>query len=125
MLRRETVTLRGVPRLATRRLQPGRTALLDGAVAFNLAASIHSALDTLVNKFHIILGTGCQAAVLFYAFRYHKDLGPGIVKTVNAFYAFLAGHALTYQKWPDQSGVVPPTAAVAPLAQPDARLPRI
>lgn len=85
-------------------------------MAFNIGASLHSALDTLVNKFHIILAVACQAAVLFYAYRFHKDLGPGIVNTVYAFYAFLGGHALTYQKWPDQPS--------APAAQPDARLPR-
>jgi len=93
-------------------------------VAFNIGASFHGALDTLVNKFHIILGTVCQAAIIVYAFRYHKDLGPGIVNTVYAFYAFLAGHAFTYQKWPDQSSAALPTPAVAPVvAQPDARLP--
>jgi len=60
------------------------------------------ALDTLVNKFHIVLGSAVQAALIFYHFKTGHDLGPGLVNTVYAFYAFLAGHALTYQKYPDK-----------------------
>lgn len=59
-------------------------------------------LDALVNKFHIILGTAAQGALIFYHFKTGHDLGPGLVNTVYAYYAFLAGHALTYQKWPDK-----------------------
>lgn len=62
-------------------------------------------LDTLINKFHIVLGTTAQAAIIVYHFKTGKDVGPGVVNTVYAFYAFLAGHALTYQRYPD----TPPT----------------
>ena len=58
-------------------------------------------LDTLINKFHIILGSTTQAAILTYHFKTGKPLDSGVVNTVYAFYAFLAGHALTYQKYPD------------------------
>ena len=57
--------------------------------------------DLLINKFHIILGTGCEAAILFYHFHTGHDIGSGVQGTVYAFYAFLAGHAFTYQKYPD------------------------
>lgn len=58
-------------------------------------------LDTLINKFHIVLGTAAQAAILIYHFKTGKDVGPGVINSVYAYYAFLAGHALTYQKFPD------------------------
>lgn len=58
-------------------------------------------LDLIINKFHIILGTGCQAALLVYHFKTGHDIGAGIQNTVYGYYAFLAGHALTYQKYPD------------------------
>lgn len=63
-------------------------------------------LDTIINKFHIVLGTGAQAAIIVYHFKTGKDVGPGVVNTVYAFYAFLAGHALTYQKYPDAQDVL-------------------
>jgi hypothetical protein len=58
-------------------------------------------LDTLINKFHIVLGSATQAAIIVYHFKTGKDVGPGVVNTVYAFYAFLAGHAFTYQRYPD------------------------
>jgi hypothetical protein len=58
-------------------------------------------LDTLINKFHIVLGSVTQGAIIVYHFKTGKDVGPGVVNTVYAFYAFLAGHALTYQRYPD------------------------
>lgn len=57
--------------------------------------------DTIINKFHIVLGTIAQGAVIFYHFKTGKDLGPGVVNSLYAFYAFLLGHAGVYQKWPD------------------------
>jgi hypothetical protein len=63
---------------------------------------LNQVLDTLINKFHIILGTSAQAALIFYHFKTGKDLGPGLVNSVYAYYAFLAGHAVAYQKWPDK-----------------------
>lgn len=58
--------------------------------------------DTLINKFHIVLGALTQGTIIVYHFRTGHDLGAGVVNTVYAWYAFLAGHAFTYQKWPDQ-----------------------
>jgi hypothetical protein len=58
--------------------------------------------DTLINKFHIALGTACQGALLAYHFKTGHDIGAGIQNTIYAFYGFLAGHALTYQKFPDK-----------------------
>jgi hypothetical protein len=58
-------------------------------------------LDTLINKFHIALATGAQAAVFIFHFKTGHDIGPGVQNTLYAYYAFLAGHALTYQKYPD------------------------
>lgn len=62
-------------------------------------------LDTIINKFHIVLGTVAQGAIIVYHFKTGKDVGPGVVNTIYAFYAFLAGHALTYQKYPDTQDV--------------------
>lgn len=62
-------------------------------------------LDLLINKFHIILGSVAQAALFVYHFKTGHDIGSGIQNTVYGYYAFLAGHALTYQKYPDTEGV--------------------
>lgn len=58
-------------------------------------------LDTVINKFHVILATITQAAIIVYHFRTGHDIGNGVQGTVYAFYGFLAGHAFTYQKFPD------------------------
>jgi hypothetical protein len=63
---------------------------------------LNAVLDKLTNKFHIILGCAAQASLIVYHFKTGKDLGPGLVNATYAFYAFLLGHAATYQKWPDQ-----------------------
>lgn len=60
--------------------------------------------DTVINKFHIILGSLAQAAIFVYHFKTGHDLGAGVQNTVYGYYAFLAGHALTYQKYPDTNG---------------------
>lgn len=62
----------------------------------------HSILDAIVNKFHIILGSAAQGALIYYRFKTGNDIGPGLTNTIYAYYAFLAGHALTYQKYPDK-----------------------
>ena len=62
---------------------------------------INKILDALINKFHIILASVAQGAIIVYHFKTGHDVGPGVVNTVYAFYAFLAGHAFTYQKYPD------------------------
>jgi len=66
-----------------------------------MSINFQSILDTLINKFHIVLGTGAQAAIFIYHFKTGHDIGTGVQNTVYAYYAFLAGHAYTYQKWPD------------------------
>jgi hypothetical protein len=58
-------------------------------------------LEVVVNKLHIIIGTATQAAVLAYHFKTGHDIGSGIQNSLYGFYAFLTGHALTYQKYPD------------------------
>jgi len=58
-------------------------------------------LDTIVNKFHVILGAVTQAAIIAYHFKTGHDIGAGVQNTVYAFYAFLLGHAGVYQKYPD------------------------
>ncbi len=63
---------------------------------------VNKVFDALINKFHILLATACQGAIIIYHFKTGHDVGPGVVNTTYAFYAFLAGHALTYQKYPDQ-----------------------
>jgi len=63
--------------------------------------NFQSVLDTLINKFHIILGTVAQAAIFAYHFKTGHDIGPGVQNTVYAYYAFLGAHAGIYQKWPD------------------------
>jgi len=62
-------------------------------------------LDTLINKFHIILGSAAQAAIFVYHFKTGHDIGSGVQNTVYGYYAFLAGHALTYQRYPDSPDV--------------------
>lgn len=62
---------------------------------------LDQALDLLINKFHIILGTAAQAAILAYHFKTGHDIGSGIQNSLYAYYGFLLGHAGVYQKWPD------------------------
>jgi hypothetical protein len=59
-------------------------------------------LDLVVNKFHLILAAAAQGSVIFYRFKTGSDLGPGLTNSLYAFYAFLGGHAFTYQKFPDK-----------------------
>jgi hypothetical protein len=56
--------------------------------------------DVIVNKLHIILAAICQGTI-FLMSRNGHDIGPGVQNTVYAYYAFLAGHNLTNQKYPD------------------------
>ena len=42
-----------------------------------------------------------------YCFHTGKDLLPGYVSSLYAFYGFLGGHALVYQKWPDPTTPAP------------------
>ena len=71
---------------------------------------LNATLDKLTNKFHMVIGTCYASALAIYSLKSHHDLGPGLVNATYAFYAFLAGHALTYQKWPDQDQPQDPNA---------------
>ena len=61
----------------------------------------NTVLDKLTNKFHIVLACMSHGALMTYHFKTGKDIPPGLVNLTYAFYAFLGGHALTYQKYPD------------------------
>jgi hypothetical protein len=58
--------------------------------------------DTIINKMHVVLAGATQAAILAFHFKTGHDIGTGVQNTIYAWYGFLAGHALTYQKFPDQ-----------------------
>jgi hypothetical protein len=64
--------------------------------------SLGPVLDALINKLHTVLGTVYAAAVLLYAMHTGKDIGMGVVAFSGTYYAFLLGHAWTYQVHPDQ-----------------------
>lgn len=66
--------------------------------------------DTLINKFHLVLGTLCQAAIFVYHFKTGHDIGSGVQNTVYGYYGFIGAHAFTYQKYPD----APTTDPAAP-----------
>jgi hypothetical protein len=59
-------------------------------------------LDVIVNKVHIVLGAICQGTIFVYMKWSGHDIPPGVQNTVYAYYAFLAGHNLTNQKYPDK-----------------------
>jgi len=61
-------------------------------------------LDALINKFHTIIGSAWAAALLTYRWKTGNDIGAGLMNVTYAFYAFLLGHAYTYQRYPDQQG---------------------
>jgi hypothetical protein len=45
----------------------------------------------------------CHFSILLYHFKTHLDIPSGIQNAEYGFLAFLGAHALTYQKYPDQS----------------------
>lgn len=59
--------------------------------------------DVIMNKAHVVIGTAYGVAILVFHLKTGKDLGPGVVNATYAFYAFLLGHAYTYQRFPDGS----------------------
>jgi hypothetical protein len=69
--------------------------------------NIDNVLDSIINKFHIILASAAQAAVFVYHFKTGHDIGSGVQNTLYAYYGFLGAHAFTYQKYPDGSPVPP------------------
>jgi hypothetical protein len=61
--------------------------------------------DRLTNDFHIPLAAMVFLGTSGYHFHTHVDLGTNYVNSLYAFYAFLGGHAFTFQKWPDKNVV--------------------
>src|SRR5271163_3762638 len=95
-------------------------------------------LDKLTNDAHIPIALFVFVATFGYCVKTGKDLLPGFVSSLYAFYGFLGGHALVYQKWPDAASAPPAqvnvdvtnddnntntntaTATAAPAADPNA-----
>ena len=67
-------------------------------------------LDKLTNDAHIPIAIFVFCVTMTYLWHTGKDLPPGFVSSLYAFYGFLGGHALVYQKWPDAA--TPPPAQV-------------
>lgn len=66
-------------------------------------------LAKLTNDAHIPIALLVFTVTTAYHFHTGHDLGSGYVSSLYAFYGFLGGHALVYQKWPDPSA---PTTVV-------------
>ena len=64
--------------------------------------NIKAALAKITNDMHVPIAIGVFIITTAYHFYSGKDLGSGYVSSLYAFYAFLAGHAAAYQKWPDK-----------------------
>jgi len=64
-------------------------------------------LDKLTNDSHVPIALVVFATTSAYCFHTGKDLLPGYVSSLYAFYGFLGGHALVYQKWPDPTTPAP------------------
>src|SRR5271155_1166091 len=58
-------------------------------------------LDKLTNDAHIPIALFVFIVTFGYCAHTGKDIPPGFVSSLYAFYAFLGGHAAVYQKWPD------------------------
>lgn len=90
-------------------------------------------LDKLTNDAHVPIAIFVFVVTFTYVAHTGKDIPPGFVSTLYAFYGFLGGHALVYQKWPDPTVAAPTvdvnvnnsntntaTASAAPAADPAA-----
>jgi hypothetical protein len=66
-------------------------------------------LDKLTNDAHVPIALFVFVVTFAYCAKTGKDIPPGFVSSLYAFYGFLGGHALVYQKWPDPSA---PTTVV-------------
>lgn len=64
---------------------------------------LKSFLDKLTNDAHVPIALFVFVVDSAYCFHTGKDLPSGYVSSLYAFYGFLGGHALVYQKWPDSS----------------------
>lgn len=67
-----------------------------------MTMNVKSILAKLTNDFHIPIALTVFAVTTAYHFHTHRDLGPGYVSSLYAFYSFLAGHAAVYQFRPDK-----------------------
>lgn len=68
-------------------------------------SKLDRALDIVVNKLHIFIGSLAHASLLIYHFKTHLDIPTGIQNAEYGFLAFLGAHALTYQKYPDTPSI--------------------
>lgn len=57
-------------------------------------------LDKLTNDAHVPIALFVFCCTFGWVMKGH-DLPSGFVSSLYAFYGFLGGHALVYQKWPD------------------------
>lgn len=90
-------------------------------------------LDKLTNDSHVPIALFVFIVTSAYHFKTGKDLGANYTNALYAFYGFLGGHALVYQKWPDKNdkdgdgipdvqeshGALPDTPAPAPASGSD------
>jgi hypothetical protein len=60
-------------------------------------------LDKLTNDAHVPIALFVFVVTSAYHFHTGKDLGANYTSSLYAFYGFLGGHALVYQKWPDKT----------------------
>jgi hypothetical protein len=63
---------------------------------------VQAFLDKLTNDAHVPIAIFVFCCTFGWVIKGH-DLPPGFVSSLYAFYGFLGGHALVYQKWPDQT----------------------
>ena len=64
--------------------------------------SVKSVLAKFTNDLHVPIALGVFATTSAYTFYTGKDLPPGYVSSLYAFYGFMAGHFGLSQKWPDK-----------------------
>jgi len=64
-------------------------------------------LDKLTNDAHVPIALFVFVVTFAYCAKTGKDIPPGFVSSLYAFYGFLGGHALVYQKWPDPTQPAP------------------
>lgn len=77
-------------------------------------------LDKLTNDAHVPIALFVFIVTSAYHFHTGKDLGSGYVSSLYAFYGFLGGHALVYQKWPDANhDGIPDNLQTAPTVNVD------
>jgi hypothetical protein len=59
-------------------------------------------LAKLTNDCHVPIALLVFVVTTAYHFHTQRDLGPGYVSSLYAFYGFLAGHFGCSQVWPDK-----------------------